>query len=65
MNNETFLKKLAQHSMNNKQNSLIKRKVSCAKKVQIVFKGKSTFDKIDIESLKLYRQIMISRYSKI
>ena len=49
----------------NKQNSLKKRKVSCAKKVQIVFKGKSTFDKIDIESLKLYRQIMISGYGKI
>ena len=65
MDNETFLKKLAQHCMNNKQNSLKKRKVSCVKKVQIVFNGKSTFDKIDIESLKLYRQIMISRYGKI
>ncbi len=65
MDNETFLKKLAQHCINNNQNSLKKRKVSCEKKVQIVFKGKSTFDKIDIESLKLYRQIMISRYGKI
>ena len=65
MDNETFLKKLAQHCINNNQNSLKKRKVSCEKKVQIVFKSKSTFDKIDIESLKLYRQIMISRYGEI
>lgn len=65
MDNETFLKKLAQHCMNNNQNSLKKRKSSCAKKVQIVFKSKSTINKIDLESLKLYRQIMISRYGKI
>ena len=65
MDNETFLKKLAQHCRNNNQFSFKKRKLSCAKKVQIVFKSKSTINKIDIESLKLYRKIMISRYGKI
>lgn len=65
MDNETFLKKLAQHCRNNNQISFKKRKLSCAKKVQIVFKSKSTLDKVDIESLKLYRQIMTSRYGKI
>ena len=55
MDNKTFLKKLAQHCMNNNQNSLKKRKLGCAKKVQIVFKSKLTINKIDIESLKLYK----------
>ena len=65
MDNEKSLKKFGKHCINNNQTSLKKRKLSCEKRVQIVFNKKSTFDKIDIDSLELYGQIMASRYGKI
>ncbi len=65
MDNKKSLKKFGKHCINYNQTSLKKRKLSCEKRVQIVFNKKLTFDKIDIDSLELYRQIMASRYGKI
>ena len=64
MDNKTYLKEMAKHAQRN--TSSIKREDSNQKKVQVKFiKEASIFDKIDVESLALFREMMADRYRSL
>ena len=68
MDQKTYLKEMAKHAQRN--TSSAKREDSNQKKVQIkTFKKEEVherlFDSIDINSLKLYAEMMIDRYRSL
>mgnify|MGYP000745854356 FL=1 len=68
MDQKTYLKEMAKHAQRN--TSSAKREDSNKKKVQIkTFKKEEVherlFDSIDINSLKLYAEMMIDRYRSL
>ena len=61
MDQKTYLKEMAKHAQRNTTNT--KREDSNQKKVQVKFsKEASIFDQIDVESLVLFREMMVDRY---
>jgi hypothetical protein len=65
MDNETYLKELAKHAQRNnippKDNNLIQKKIQ-VKTFKVEGEYESLMSSIDINSLELYRQMMVNRY---
>jgi hypothetical protein len=60
MDNETYLKEMAKHAQRNTTNP--KENTLNQKKIQVSMYKKTKIEDLDIDSLELYRQMMVDRF---